>query len=191
MAATNGFPRDLLTQSATARRNYFRDCTIAHPHLAEVYRRLRTEIATVEPGTLLFVYGPSGIGKTTLLQRLAQKVAEEMGAALVDDVSRIPLVTVEALSIGRISTAGCCSNSTNHVWTASSFPGCKPPSMTNRNNSCWAAVPPARSIAIRRSRSCAIAVPWRSALMKHNTWRTLLQGGGCSRSWIASNLFPT
>lgn len=98
MAITNGFPRDLLTQSATARRNYFRDCTIAHPHLAEVYRRLRTEIATVEPGTLLFVFGPSGIGKTTLLQRLAQKVAEEMSAALVEDVSRIPLVTVEALS---------------------------------------------------------------------------------------------
>jgi energy-coupling factor transporter ATP-binding protein EcfA2 len=98
MAATNGFPRDLLTQSATARRNYFRDCTIAHPHLAEVYRRLRTEIATVEPGTLLFVFGPSGIGKTTLLQRLAQKVTEEMSAALAEDVSRIPLVTVEALS---------------------------------------------------------------------------------------------
>ncbi|HEX4951479.1 MAG TPA: ATP-binding protein [Blastocatellia bacterium] len=98
MAETNGFPRHLLTQSATARRNYFRACTIAHPHLAEVYRRLRTEIATVEPGTLLFIYGPSGIGKTTLLQRLAQKVAEEMSAALVEDVSRIPLVTVEALS---------------------------------------------------------------------------------------------
>lgn len=98
MAAPNGFPRALLTQSATARRNYFRDYTIAHPHLAEVYRRLRTEITTVEPGTLLFVYGPSGIGKTTLLQRVAQKVTEEMSAALAEDVSRIPLVTVEALS---------------------------------------------------------------------------------------------
>ena len=98
MTATTGFPHALLTQSATERRNYFRDCTIAHPHLAEVYRRLRTEIATVDPGTLIFVYGPSGIGKTTLLQRIAQKVTEEMGAALVEDVSRIPLVTVEALS---------------------------------------------------------------------------------------------
>jgi len=98
MAERNGFPRHLLTQSATARRNYFRDCTIAHPHLTEIYRRLRTEMATADPGTLIFVYGPSGIGKTTLLQRVAQKVAEEMSAALAADVSRLPLVTVEALS---------------------------------------------------------------------------------------------
>lgn len=98
MATTTGFPRALLTQSATERRAYFRACTIAHPHLAEVYRRLRTEITTVDPGTLIFVYGASGIGKTTLLQRIAQKVAEEMNPALAEDVSRIPLVTIEALA---------------------------------------------------------------------------------------------
>lgn len=98
MTAKQGFPRTLLNQSVLERRQYFRDYTIAHPHLAEVYRRLRDELTTVDPGTLIFVCGPSGIGKTTLLQRVEQKLTEEMRVELEQDPSRVPVVTVEALS---------------------------------------------------------------------------------------------
>lgn len=98
MAVRQGFPRTLLDQSAMERRRYFRDYTIAHPHLAEVYRRLRDEMATVDPGSLIFVCGPSGIGKTTLLRRIEQKLIEEMRLELQQDPSRLPLVMIEALS---------------------------------------------------------------------------------------------
>ncbi|MCI0392133.1 MAG: AAA family ATPase [Acidobacteria bacterium] len=98
MAAKQGFPRTLLDQPALERRRYFRDYTIAHPHLAEVYRRLRDEMTAVDPGTLIFVCGPSGIGKTTLLHRVEQKLTEEMRVELEQDLNRVPIVTVEALS---------------------------------------------------------------------------------------------
>ncbi|MGH7146875.1 MAG: AAA family ATPase [Pyrinomonadaceae bacterium] len=98
MAAKQGFPRTLLDQPALERRRYFRDYTIAHPHLTEVYRRLRDEMTTVDPGTLIFVCGPSGIGKTTLLHRVEQKLTEEMRVELEQDLNRVPIVTVEALS---------------------------------------------------------------------------------------------
>lgn len=98
MAAKQGFPRTLLNQPALERRRYFRDYTIAHPHLVEVYRRLRDEMTTVDPGSLIFVCGPSGIGKTTLLHRVEQKLTEEMRPDLEQDPSRIPLVMIEALS---------------------------------------------------------------------------------------------
>jgi hypothetical protein len=98
MAAKQGFPRTLLDRPAMERRRYFRDYTIAHPHLAEVYRRLRDEMTAVDPGSLIFVCGPSGIGKTTLLHRVEQKLTEEMRPELEQDLNRVPIVTVEALS---------------------------------------------------------------------------------------------
>jgi energy-coupling factor transporter ATP-binding protein EcfA2 len=98
MAANQGFPRILLERSAPERRRYFQDYTIAHPHLADVYQQLRDELATVAPGSLIFVCGPSGIGKTTLLRRIEQKLLKEMKPELEQDPCRLPLVMIEALS---------------------------------------------------------------------------------------------
>jgi energy-coupling factor transporter ATP-binding protein EcfA2 len=98
VAGDQSFPRILLERSALERRRYFRDYTIAHPHLVEVYQQLRDELATVDPGSLIFVFGPSGIGKTTLLRRIEQKLLKEMRLELEQDPCRLPLVMIEALS---------------------------------------------------------------------------------------------
>src|SRR5262245_31202007 len=98
VAAGQGFSRQLLEQAVPERRRYFRDYTVAHPHLVEVYQRLRDEMTTVDPGSLIFVCGPSGIGKTTLLRRIEQKLLEELHPELEQDPCRLPLVMIEALS---------------------------------------------------------------------------------------------
>lgn len=98
MPAGTGFPKTLLEQSVRERRAYFQNYTLAHPHLAEVYQQLRTELTLAEPGSLIFVCGPSGIGKTTLLKRLEQKVLEELKPELEQAPGRFPLMMCEALS---------------------------------------------------------------------------------------------
>jgi len=98
VATGGGFPRILLERSALERRRYFRDYTIAHPRLAEVYQQLRDELTTVDQGSLIFVCGPTGIGKTTLLRRVEQKLLKEMRPELEQDPCRLPLVMIEALS---------------------------------------------------------------------------------------------
>lgn len=98
MAAGEGFPRILLERPALERRRYFQDYTIAHPHLAEVYQQLRDELTTAMGGSLIFVCGPTGIGKTTLLRRIEQKLLKEMRPELEQDPCRLPLVMIEALS---------------------------------------------------------------------------------------------
>ena len=88
----------LLERPAPERRQYFWDYTIAHPHLVQVYQQLREEVTTVDPGSLIFACGPSGIGKTTLLRRVESKILEEVRQELEQDPCRLPLVMVEALS---------------------------------------------------------------------------------------------
>ena len=71
------FPPDLLTQAPAARLAYFKACTIAHPRLQEVDQALREAISEPTGALLIFFYGPTGVGKTTVLQRRRQQIIEE------------------------------------------------------------------------------------------------------------------
>src|SRR5260370_42574627 len=72
-----GFPRTLLQQPIEVRRHYFETKVVAHHHLKQVYEDLLHAVR-YPPGTsLICVVGPTGVGKTTLLQRLGKQLVEE------------------------------------------------------------------------------------------------------------------
>lgn len=98
MTRLNGFPLELLTRSTTERLAYFEQYTVAHPRLKEVYEILMRTIAEPAGASFIFVYGPSGIGKTTLRLRVEQKLKELALPKLESDRARVPVVGIEAIA---------------------------------------------------------------------------------------------
>jgi len=81
-----------------SRLERFRSFTVAHPRLVQAKEALMNAIRGAEPNTLIFVFGPTGVGKTTLRLKTEQLIAAEMLNELREDRSRIPVVSVEAVA---------------------------------------------------------------------------------------------
>jgi GTPase SAR1 family protein len=98
MTAGPGFPPDLLSQPKATRIAYFTGLTIAHPLLVHAYEHLRRAVSEASSDSLIFVFGPSGVGKTTMMLRFEQHLIEEMSPELTADCGRIPVVSLEAVA---------------------------------------------------------------------------------------------
>lgn len=90
----DSFPRHLLKAPNLERLNYFREFTARHPLLLEAYSELQCAIRDSTPGSIIFLYGPTGVGKTTLLKRLVRHYKESLLTELENDSERIPVVKV-------------------------------------------------------------------------------------------------
>jgi energy-coupling factor transporter ATP-binding protein EcfA2 len=84
----------LLSDALPKRVQCFRDLAVAHPLLVETKDRLVRAINESSPNSLIIVFGPTGVGKTTLLARVRQLLASEMPGELKSE--RLGVVTVEA-----------------------------------------------------------------------------------------------
>lgn len=98
MSATNRFPHKLLTAPNEVRLKYFIDLTVGHPKLLEAYGDLLRAIRQPSPHTLVFAYGPTGVGKTTLWRKIQKQLLEDMLPQLEQDRGRIPFVGLELAS---------------------------------------------------------------------------------------------
>lgn len=98
MALSPGFPRSLLEGPKSARVAYFRSYTVAHPLLVEAKEKLTAAIWDSEPNSLIFVAGPTGVGKTTLRIRTEQFLTAELRPELEQDRGRVAAVSVEAMA---------------------------------------------------------------------------------------------
>ena len=76
----------------------FQAFTIAHPHLLTAKESLITAIRESEPNSILMVFGPTGVGKTTLRIRIEQILTEELQPELNSNRWRIPVASVEAIA---------------------------------------------------------------------------------------------
>jgi len=92
------FPAELLTPAPATRLAYFTTCTIAHPRLQEAEQALREAISEPTGALLVFFYGPTGVGKTTVLQRRRQQITEERRAEMERDPGWRPMVGMEAIA---------------------------------------------------------------------------------------------
>ena len=92
------FPRELLIQPWSARLDYFRTYTMAHPHLLATRETLLDAIHEMAPNSLILVLGPTGVGKTTLRMKIEQLLTVEMLEEVRTDPGRIPVVSVECVA---------------------------------------------------------------------------------------------
>lgn len=98
MALSPGFSRSLLDGPRSARLAHFRSFTVAHPLLVEAKEKLTAAIWDSEPNSLIFVVGPTGVGKTTLRIKTEHILAAQLRTELEEDRGRIAAVSVEAMA---------------------------------------------------------------------------------------------
>lgn len=95
---TANFPPLLLKQSTSQRLAYFETFTAAHPRLKEARETLLRAIKEPAGASLIFVYGPSGVGKTTLRLKVEQTLLQQALPKLEADRGRVPVVGIEAVA---------------------------------------------------------------------------------------------
>jgi ABC-type nitrate/sulfonate/bicarbonate transport system ATPase subunit len=98
MVATNRFPRKLLVAPNELRLEYFINLTIGHPLLLQAHDDLLRAIRQPFSNILVFVYGPTGVGKTTLWRKIQKHLTEELLPLLEQDSTRLPFVGIDLAS---------------------------------------------------------------------------------------------
>ncbi|MFM2315330.1 MAG: hypothetical protein RLZZ04_4608 [Cyanobacteriota bacterium] len=92
------FPADLLEKSISDRVAYFETYKVNHPKLQQVFKLVMDSICKPDGASLIAVYGPSGVGKTTLRLKIEQRLIEEALPLLEKDKGKIPVIAVEAVA---------------------------------------------------------------------------------------------
>lgn len=97
MSDNNCFERSLLLEPIEKRLAYFQSYKVAHPLLVETTETLLSNIDEPAGALFIFVYGPTGIGKTTMRLFVEQKLIQDILPNLDCDLGRIPVCGVEAI----------------------------------------------------------------------------------------------
>lgn len=86
----------LVPQQIADRVQEFRLLTVAHPLLLAVKDLLAAAINEAPAGSIVMVFGPTGVGKTTLRLKVQQLLSEQSEPFMATEPSRLPFVAVEA-----------------------------------------------------------------------------------------------
>lgn len=77
--------RDHPVESYEAKLRNFRAFTVAHPHLLAAKEQLMTTLLDSAPNSLVFVLGPTGVGKTTLRAKIEKDLTVGLAKQLEND----------------------------------------------------------------------------------------------------------
>ncbi len=98
MSTSKPFPSTLLSQPIEARWAYFQNKVVAHPRLQEAHDTLRQTIRYASQGSIILLYGPTGVGKTTLRHGIVKSLLIEAQPQMERDPGYIPVAWIEAAS---------------------------------------------------------------------------------------------
>jgi len=87
---------DFSGQAADRRLGPFGALTLAHPHLVGAREALLSALGSCDGNTIVFVVGPTGVGKTTLRLKIEHDLIAALKEQLLQDKEQIPVVSVEA-----------------------------------------------------------------------------------------------
>lgn len=85
-----------IARPASERLAEFKQYNIAHRILRETDENLWRRIQEPGGASLIFVYGPTGVGKTTLRQHIASRLREKAEGVLEGEEHQLPVLAVEA-----------------------------------------------------------------------------------------------
>jgi energy-coupling factor transporter ATP-binding protein EcfA2 len=86
----------MTSEEIADRLREFRRLTVAHPLLLAAKDLLITGINEAPTGSIMMVFGPTGVGKTTLRLKVQQLLVEQSKPLMETDPGRLPFVAVEA-----------------------------------------------------------------------------------------------
>lgn len=85
-----------MNEEAAARMAAFKSSTIAHPRLAQADSQIRDLIDEPAGSAAFLVFGPTGVGKSTLIESVARSFVVERADELRADPTILPPLIVEA-----------------------------------------------------------------------------------------------
>ncbi len=91
------FPSSLLLQSQSTKTNYFKRITIPHRRLREALNLLLMNVLEPADTLIFFVFGVTGVGKTTLRLRLEKMLLSEFLPSLRSNAGQIAVAGIEAI----------------------------------------------------------------------------------------------
>jgi hypothetical protein len=92
------FPRQLVHQSSQVRLDYFKAYTVAHPALKQADQAVWNALREPAGASLIFVFGPTGVGKTTLLAQIEKRLIDLSCAQGLGRQGHIPTLRLDAVS---------------------------------------------------------------------------------------------
>jgi GTPase SAR1 family protein len=90
------YPQELLQAPVSDRVRFFVHYTMAHPHLIKAFNEVMQSVYHAPGISLIFVVGATGVGKTTLLHRLEQKLTQKALPELKHNPGKVPVIGLEA-----------------------------------------------------------------------------------------------
>ncbi|NJO31497.1 MAG: AAA family ATPase [Richelia sp. SL_2_1] len=78
--------------------NYFTNFTVVHRLLKQAYEEFLDAVNNPGGASLILLFGPTGVGKTTLLAQVMKIIFEQNQALIIQDRAFLPIAGVEARS---------------------------------------------------------------------------------------------